>query len=227
MITGEQLTALWDEVKRRVKTAELNRPLWRALDAAVPVTLDGRSLVIGLAGELQHEASHFEVAQNRQVIDQVLATIANKPLKLLIIDGTTMADYEGFQARQAAAEELHRKAAGEPAPAAFAAGEEEAEDQPGSVGALLLQMGRELHLRYRELSNRSAATVKARFLLSALGQLYEVEQKLEFMEGTDDYKERQLARAIDRLSHLTDIDELVVALEYERYKREQVYLTRD
>ena len=226
MVTEEQLHELWAEIKKRIKEGgELNRPLWRALDAAVPVAMDHRIVVVGLDSHLQHEASFFHAAENQPLIHKVLGTVANKPLELLVIEGTTKADYEQHQQRVAAIEAMREKivqghiahddeggTASEAADSAAAAG----------VSQLTLHLNRDFHQRYRDMSGRMQSTVRARFVRAALADIFEAEAQMIGMDGSDAVKDRQISRLIDKLGALLETDKVGLALEYERFKERQV-----
>lgn len=221
----EQLTALWDEIRRRVKQAgEINPPLWRALDAARPITLDGLTLVVGLGPDDAHEGSHFDGGENRAQLNEVLATVGNKPLDFCWIEGTNILDYEHWKARQEAAE-AYRKQYESGGGRRVADGESEdevseeddaAEEQ--SIQRLVLGFNRELHVRYRNISQRSQTFAKALFIQSCYPELLVLEQTIWEQEGREELKLRQMSRAIDRLGDLLRVDPLLIALEYERYK---------
>lgn len=230
MVTAEQLQALWEEIKRRVKALDLNRPLWRAIDVAVPITMDGRTLVIGLSSEHQHEASTFDIAENKTTLQKVLANVANKPLQLLVIDGTSEAEYQAWQERQRVADELRRRQVERlesPGDEDELPTEEEDAQMATSVNRVMLQLNRELHLRYRDTKNRSQSLTKARFLVAALADVHEAEDRLEELDGSPALKERQVSRSLQKLGDMISVDPVLVALEYERYKRERGFLTRD
>ena len=243
MITEEQLQALWDEIKRRVKAVELNMPLYRAVDAAVPITMDVRTVVIGLPGEAASDLSTFALEENAQIIQRVLNTVANKPLELLVIEGTTVADYEHHQERAAATEEARRRSAAKFESERLQPAEGEAEgdgdsDEAGAAGGedvdrfdpqselsstrLLLQLNRHLHVRYRNLKNRGSALVRAHFLLDSMGELHQVVLRVNELETSEITRDRQIGRAIDRLADLVNIDANLVAVEYERYRQSLV-----
>ncbi len=171
-MSPDKLAALWEEIKRRVKhDGDINPPLWRALDAARPITLDGLTLVVGLGHDSAHEGSHLDVGENRLLLDSVLATVGSKPLTLCWIEGTNILDYEHWKARQEAAEAYRKQfetpGGRKPVPAAGddeEASEEDdaAEDQ--SIQRMVLALNRELHVRYRDMPQRSQTYVKANFI---------------------------------------------------------------
>lgn len=232
MISEEQLRALWEEIKRRIKSVENNQPLYRALDAAVPIVMDGRVVVVGLDAQHAFDLSTFNSGDNAPVIRKVLSAVANKPLELLVIEGTTLEDYDQHQQREAAAEEARRKVVesaevqnltGMPAEALPESDEVADDDRfdPSSETSstrLLLMLNRHLHVRYRATRNRTSPTVRARFMLDALAELELTVARVYELEDSEVMRERQIARAIDRLADLVNIDGMVVALEFERHR---------
>jgi len=232
MISEEQLRALLEEIKRRIKSVENNQPLYRALDAAVPIVMDGRVVVVGLDAQHAFDLSTFNSGDNAPVIRKVLSAVANKPLELLVIEGTTLEDYDQHQQREAAAEEARRKVVesaevqnltGMPAEALPESDEVADDDRfdPSSETSstrLLLMLNRHLHVRYRATRNRTSPTVRARFMLDALAELELTVARVYELEDSEVMRERQIARAIDRLADLVNIDGMVVALEFERHR---------
>jgi len=228
-MSPDKLAALWEEIKRRVKhDGELNPPLWRALDASRPITLDHLTLVVGLPHDQAHEGSHFDVGENRALLESILANVGSKPLAFCWIEGTNILDYEHWKARQEAAE-AYRKQFEKPGgkkPAASGEGDDDAseaddaeEDQ--SIQRMVLALNRELHVRYRDISQRSQTYVKANFIRSCFPDLMALEQKVWAQDGREELKLRQMSRAIDRVSDMLHVDALLVALEYERFKTDQ------
>ena len=226
-MSPEKLTALWDEIRKRVKhEGDINQPLWRALDAAKPITLDGLTLVVGLGHDAAHEGSHFDVGENRQLLDSVLANVGSKPLELRWIEGTNILDYEHWKARQEAAEAYQKQfesggRKSKPANDDPEATEEDDAEEDQSVQRLVLATNRELHVRYRDMAQRSQTYVKANFIRGCFPDLLSLEQRIWDHEGRDELKQRQMSRAIDRLADVLHVDALIVALEYERYKADQ------
>lgn len=230
-MSPDKLAALWEEIKRRVKhDGDINQPLWRALDAARPITLDGLTLVVGLAPDSAHEGSHFDVGENRVLLESVLASVGSKPLAFCWIEGTNILDYEHWKARQEAAEAYRKQfeTPGGRRPAATASeggdddsSEEDDAEEDQSIQRMVLALNRELHVRYRDMSQRSQTYVKANFIRSCFPDLLELEKKVWAREGREELKHRQMSRALDRLADMLHVDALLVALEYERYKADQ------
>ncbi|HIE50930.1 MAG TPA: hypothetical protein EYP85_04155 [Armatimonadetes bacterium] len=209
MISPEKLQALWEEIKRRVKDAEMNRPLWSALDAAKVVTLEGTTLVIGFEPHEYHLAGHLETAQNRNLVDRILQTVATKPLQMVIIEGTRMEDYQAHKAREEAMREAARK-------------EREQYRERHDSGRILGDLGYQFHHRYSNLPHRSLVQMRAKFLLESLADLAQAEEEIKKVEDeTEEAKLRQMSRAIERLASLVDMPPVLVALEFERYKHQR------
>ena len=238
MSADDKVAMLWDTIKQRIKAAELNQPLYRALDAAVPITLDGNHLVVGFDVAAEPEMHHLNAPGNQPLIRKVLGSVATRPLELVAIDGTTAEDYEHYLARQKAAEELRQRSRKSDEPSA-AAGAEANELKLDAVAApadsyrpewigqcanstvLLQTFNREVHTLFRRADQHTLALVKARFLPIAFRELSAVERALPEFEDELGHQTRHLSRAIDHLATTLDTDAVILAIAYERWKQEQ------
>lgn len=216
---------LWEEIRRRIKEGDINRPLWRAVDAAKPIRLEGTTLVIGYEPEDYREAEFLDNPANRPFVQSILGSVASKPLRLLPIDGTTEHDYAHWKRRQAAKEALQRGEAGEDTPAR----EREPEPEPSdaeveygdidNVQRLVTVHTRNLHLRWSHLRHRTYPMQQALFLDEALAELIVLERRINELAENDDNAERQLNRCIENLAKVVDMSPLHVAIEYSRFRR--------
>jgi uncharacterized protein (DUF2267 family) len=68
-----------------------------------------------------------------------------------------------------------------------------------------------------ETKRRSLATSRARLLAKMFPLVLEAEKSAAAGEDSEDYRERQLNRLLDRIANHTELPPTVVALEYLRY----------
>ncbi len=190
-------------------------PLNQAMQAAVPITLDGDLLVLTMPGSERHLAGHLETASNRNAILNALELVIGRRINFRVIDGTTVEDWEQIKA----AEEQQRKWAAQekaeaPSPAAPAAGPAAAGSDPWN------QIIQQMHRRYHELSRRQQPQAKARFCREILIRVIQTEEEIRAGgEVDEDTHERNLARMLDRLATVLEVPGVVVGLEFERMKR--------
>jgi len=235
MSADEKVTLLWETIKQRIKAAELNQPLYRALDAAVAIALDGNHLVVGFDVAAEPEMHHLNAPGNQPLIRKVLGSVATRPIELVTIDGTTAEDYQHYLARQKAAEELRQRARAAADPAV------KADDAPGELlldtvaaphddyrpawigecanSTVLLQtFNREVQAMFRRDDQHTLALVKARFLPIAFRELAALERAMPEFETELMHQTRHVSRAIDHLATTLDADAVTLAIAYEHWK---------
>ena len=195
--------AVWVKMKREaVAKLDFNLVLADALNAVVPITVDGNMLVLGFAAGGMHHSGILSVPDKKNLFEQVLRAEGGPQMNYQFIDGTTVEDWEFVKQRQARAS-THTEAA--------IAGRKQATTSVSTVDDLI----QELHRRYQGVEGRGFSQIKAKWLLDLIPTLVNVEEKLK----SDEQFFRQFARVIDKVSSLTDIPAVTIALEIERYKR--------
>ena len=224
MSTDDRLNILWNQIVRQVKAAgEINPPLWRALDSAVPVTLDGATIVVGFDEHHKPDARFLELPVNHALTAKVLASVATKPLALLVIDGTTIADYEHFQARRIAAEALATQASlNRPAREANLGPADQAAAalEGHSATRILGDLHRRLHQNFVDTPHHHLTLVRARWLISAMPDLVEAEKQLTLAEPSAENADRLFSRAIERVAEIAEVPAMLVAVWFHKFKVE-------
>ncbi len=188
-------------------------PLNQAMQAAVPITLDGDLLVLAMPGSERHLAGHMETAANRNSIVNALELTSGQRLSFRIIDGTTVEDWEALKKGEAKARESASR---------IRRGTRSAGPRP-SVGVgegPWDEVIQRIHRQYQELPKRQYPQSKARYLREALGWIAATDEELRYQDNFDeDLHERALARGIERLAAVLDLPPVMVALQFENMKR--------
>lgn len=216
----DKAEALWQAIVTKVKEAELDPPLWRAMDAAVPICLEGGTLVIGFAPKDEPQMTFFGSAQAAPRLHQVLGTVATKPVELRAIDGTTPEDYQRWQAREAAREAvLSRHADEPPSDSPF---DPRPEGIPAATGSAKYVHDLMLDFRHRHtrLPSRNSSYSKASFLHEIMPDMLQAEADLRTIEQTAEGFVRAASRMIDKVAEMLSIEPMIVAMEFKRYRRE-------
>ncbi|MBI2300867.1 MAG: hypothetical protein HYU66_18310 [Armatimonadetes bacterium] len=233
MSADERLTTLWETIKERLKAAEINQPLYRALDAAVLITLDGTSLVVGFTPQTEPDMHFLNAPQNQPLIERVLRSVATRPLKLVTIDGTTQADYQHYLARQQAAGELRQRGHATAEPAAHAHTPPGATAHPtapyqpvadwigdaANGAAVVTHFAREMHQRLRALEHHGQVQCRAEAFLACMPEVEVAERAMLRIEHDPVQQVRQFHRLLEAWGEVFGVPGILAALEYEHYKR--------
>lgn len=188
-------------------------PLNQAMQAAIPITLDGELLVMAMPGSERHLAGHMETAANRNSILNALEFVSGQRLEFRIIDGTAVEDWERLKEGEAKAKQTAKQAR-ESRSTAGARTSGRVGEGPWDV---LIQR---IHRQYQDLPKRQYPQAKARYLREALSWIASTDEELRYQDNfEEDTHERALARAIERLGSVLDLPAMLVALQLENMKR--------
>ncbi len=226
METNETLSVreLWLRAFNHVRDTVDVATVWLAMQAAVPIAIDGYYFVAGMAADDQYLASNLESSEATAAIEEALQSLTGRVLALRLIEGTTLADW---QAQKPAVTGQASTAAIPPAPAASPS----ASARP-AAGALDVPAP-EPSPSWEKLNERlqqgyKAAPIKyvqgqARFVLRAARLISDTMDSLLPAPGLplDDAGERALAKSLERLGSIINLDPLFLALEVMRYRQAQ------
>lgn len=197
---------LWDKVVNEVKLRVIHPTLWRTLEMAIPITIEGNQFIVGMAPGTFHMSGHMTSAEHKNAIERAIAQFSGQQLNLRVIEGSTFQDWvqvkrkdESLQALKEAAQKKR-----------------EAETAVSKSWEGLLEMvGR----RYASTPLRQLPQFRARYLVEMLKAVSETMDELMPQGKIDELAERSLARVIEKIATHTDVPPAIVALELMRYRR--------
>lgn len=188
---------VWRATLEKVKVRLVLPGVWRAMEAARPLVIDGEAFVLGFPASQSHEGGLLNDSKTNNIIERALEEEAGRPLRLRIIEGDTLDDWlatrsrdEQAQAMQKAAQERRRR---------------EASVEHGWDG-----ITEQLTRRYAEMPMRQLPQVQAVYLEEAIGVLAEAARRL-LGENATDVDHRSFARVLERVADRAQIPAALVA----------------
>ncbi len=219
--------------------------VWLAMQAAKALTIDGNFFVATLSPREEYLQNSLQDNQATTAIEEALYTVTGRVLAFRLIIGTTLADWEAAKAAEtapAAASQPDTPLAAPP-PAFFrseysAAPPPELKPAPPRAAAASRPAApasdREVSQSWEKLSERlnhgykTAPFIKyphgqAGYVLTAVKLISDTMDVLLPPPGAprDDLQERLLAKAIERLGSIVNLDPLFISLELLRYRESQ------
>src|SRR4051795_11841041 len=88
------LDPMWKYVTDQVKDKISLPALWRAMEAAKPLTLNGDDLILGFDPAEMHQSGLITDDRHRHIIEQLIEAATRRRLRVRIIPGQTLADWE-------------------------------------------------------------------------------------------------------------------------------------
>lgn len=192
-----EIVAAWrrslDEIKREVT----GRTLWQALDAVVPITMEGDTVILGVPHLESSMIGHLKSVTTMRIMERKLNAALGQEIKITIISGTDMADWEGVKARDSEVQHLQQREYSK----AF---ETKAKEK------LWDSTYEKLSRIYAAIPNKGLPQKRAKFLVEGVDEVAAAVNELG--PELDDVGERSLARLIERIASYTDVGATEVAL---------------
>lgn len=197
---------VWKEVRKRVFIkVDYNASVYDAMEAAVPIVLDGDLFVVGLSARDFTMARSLNAGAVHNTIENILRQAAGRPIKFDVIEGTTMADWQHVQERRVKAEEALTELA------THGPRDHHLED-------LLNQIVGEIRHQVSQVHDRMLPVARAALILDVAASLADAQDML-FPEVETRETKRAMSRVIDRVSNFIEVPSLTLAIEVERNRR--------
>jgi hypothetical protein len=193
-----EVQKLWQEVVEKVKVRLVMPPLWRAMEGCRPLVVEEDVLVLAFPPDVAHGASLLVESKNQNIIERALEESAGRPLRLKVIHGETIADWEEEKKRGAAAAQLQAAAA-------------ERRRREAAAGQSWDSISEQLSRRYAETPLRQLPHVQAAFLDEAVGVLADAVQRMMNTANVPEPEQRAYARTLDKVAERAQVPATLVA----------------
>lgn len=201
------LSWVWREVRKRVFIKlPFSHGVAEALEAVVPIALEGDQFVVGLPPAHYTLAAQLNSQTVKNTIEGILRQAAGRSIRIEIIEGTTLEDWRDVSQRREKAQE-----------AVIAMATKRAEEH--HFEDILNQIVGEIRHRVSQVNDRMLPQVRAGLMLDMVPGLADAEDML-FADAETRESKRAMSRAIDRIATYLEVPPLTLALEIERYRRE-------
>lgn len=180
------LDALWNWVVAEIKKETSTPSFWRSLESARPLTLENREeLILGFDESQGHNAGLLTNDKNKNHIEQILERATKVRLRIRVIHGTTMEDWEAEKRIQAEGARMVQQ-------------NRQQVRQQAQAGDSWENIGEQLVRRYNDYPNRMLASAQGRFLSEAVTTLSEAHTRLMGDPPTEE-QDRNYARVLERI----------------------------
>jgi hypothetical protein len=209
---GTDLQWVWREVRKRVFIKlPFSLGLADAMEAVVPITLDDDTFVCGLSTANFSLSNHLVADQVRNTIENILRQAAQRYIRLEVIEGTALSDWQTIKQRRERAQE-----------AVIAMAERSVQEH--HFEDVLNQIVSEIRQRVTAARDRVLPQVRAQLLLDIVPSLADAQEML-FNDPDEHDARRAMARALDRIASFLEVPPVTLAIEVERYRRSQAGLS--
>lgn len=195
--TPADLERLWHATVEKVKVRLVLPSVWRAMEAARPLTIEGDNLVLGFAASRSHEGSLLLDSKNNNIIERALEEEAGRTLRLRLIEGETLEDWQVARRRDEEAAALQKAAA-------------ERRRREASVEHGWDGVTERLTRRYAEMPLRQLPQMQALYLEEAVTVLADAVRRL-LGDNAAEIDQRSYARVLDKVADRAQVPAAMVA----------------
>lgn len=206
-LTGKQAHQVWLVASERVKDRVIAPTLYRALELPTGIALDGDEFILGFSNADLPMAGHLRSAQYKAIIDQCVSEVVKKKVRVRIIEGTTLDDYDHYKKQLVARD----------ATQVTVSAKREAER---AVLARWDEIGEQITRRYARLHLRQLAQQRAEFMWEAFGIINNAVQEMGYTDDADEIQKRALARVFEKFATVVEIPSTMLAFEFFRLRKE-------
>lgn len=206
-LTQEQARRVWLEAAEKVKDRVIAPTLYRALELGVGITLDGGEFVIGFATPDIPMAGHLRSSQHQAVVEQCISDVLKKKVRMRIIEGTTLQEYENYKKIKATAEATNVSMS-------------ERRQQERQVELGWEEVGEQITRGYARLHMRQLAQSKGQFIKWAFGVINNAIERLDYREDSDEIHKRSLSRVFEKFATVVEVPSAMLAYEFFKLRDE-------
>lgn len=204
----ENIQQVWLQVVDIAKHRTVHPSFWRALEASSAVTTEDDYFVVGFPSPQYPMSSLLLSSENLNVIEKAIAEVTGQKMRLRVIEGTGLADWNMAKRREAAAEAARRAA-------------EEKRKVELAAERTWDGVAEQVSRLYAGTPLRQFPQVRARYMQQAAAIISEGMDHLYNADSPDELSERALSRVIEKAATLADVPGPVMALEVIRYRQSQ------
>ncbi len=212
-------TQVFDLVRREIDIATV----WLAMQAVRPLTLDGSFFVATLPPETQFLAINLQSGEASLAIEDALQRVTGRVLAFRLIAGQTLADWQ---------REKMQSDVGAAGAATATAPPPRATTSAGDIPPPAARPDREVLPTWEKLNERLVQGIKtaplmkypqgqAQYILTCVTLISDTMDLLMPGPGQprDEAQERTLAKTLERLGSVVNLDPLFLALELTRHRQ--------
>lgn len=188
---------VWRATLEKVKVRLVLPGVWRAMEAARPLLIDGDAFVIGFPPSQSHEGGLLNDSKTNNIIERALEEEAGRPLRLRIIEGDTLDDWQAYRSREEQAAAMQKAA-------------QERRRREASVEQGWDGITERLTRRYAEMPLRQLPQMQALYLEESVGVLAEAARRL-LGDSPTEVDHRSFARVVDRVADRAQVPAAMVA----------------
>lgn len=204
----KQVHQCWLQASEKVKDRLVSPTLYRALEAGVGITIDGDEFVVGFSSAESPLAGHLRSSKNQAIIEQCVSEVLRTPLRIKIVEGTTLAEYESQK-------QLHARRI---------VSQTTLSERRERDRAIMLEweaVAEKITRGYAKLPMRQMAQSRGMFVKWAFEVINDAVNKFNYSDTSDEIHIRALNRVFEKFSTVVEVPSTMLAYEFFRLREEK------
>jgi hypothetical protein len=152
-------------------------------------------------------AGHLRSSQHLAIVEQSISEVAKEKLRLKIIEGTSVAEYENYKKLQKTRESAQTTLS-----------QQRLKDR--AVEQAWEQVAEQITRGYAKLQQRQFAQVRGQFVIWAFTVINDAVNKSGYTDQSDEVQKRALSRIFEKLSTVVEVSSAMLAYEFLRLRED-------
>ena len=206
-ITQKQAHQVWLQAAEKVKDRVIAPTLYRALELPTGIAVEGDEFILGFSNADIPMAGHLRSAQHRAVVDQCVSEVLNRKVRVRIIEGTSLEDYERFKEQIRLRENSSVTVSAQ-------------KEQERRVLAAWEEIAEQITRAYARLPLRQLAQQRAEFVWTAFRTISSAIDRMNYSNDSSEIEKRALARVFEKVATVLEIPSTMLAFEFFKLRDE-------
>jgi hypothetical protein len=202
-----QAHKVWLQAAELVKDRVISPTLYQALELGVGITLERDEFVLGFSNADLPMASVLKSSQNLALTEKCLSEVLGQKVRLKIVEGTTLADYENWKQLQA----MHQ---------ATRVTASQRRERERRVELAWDEVAEKITRGYARLHLRQLAQIKGAFIQKAFEFINQAVNELGYDDKADEISQRSLSRVFEKLATCVEVPAALLAYEFFKLRQE-------
>ncbi len=207
VVNPNQAQQVWLQTVEKVKDRVIAPTLYRALEMGVGLTIDGDYFVVGFSSADYPMSGHLRSSQHLPVIEKCLSEVIGRKVRLRVVEGTTLQDYENFKKIKATADAVRSTLS-------------ERKERERQIEETWDEVAEKITRGYMRLPLRQLAQTKGIFIMEAFKFINQAVNQLEYSNNSDEMHKRALSRVFEKLANVVEVPSAMLAYEFFKLRGE-------
>jgi len=198
---------IWLQAAEKVKDRVIAPTLYRALELGVGLTIEGDHFILGFSNADYPMSGHLRSSQHQPVIEQCISEVLGRKVRLRVVEGTTLADYENWKKLKATADAVRGTIS-------------DRRQKERQIEQAWDEVAEKITRGYAKLPLRQLSQTKGLFIRDALKYINQAVEQFGYTPQSDEMHKRALSRVFEKLANVVEVPPAMLAYEFFKLRDE-------